>query len=70
MGVLGGCLLLGELGPTLQQPQWALDASPFTHVPKLPGADAAPLPLGILVAVVAMLLAAGAVRIRQRDLQG
>ncbi|MDQ2749260.1 MAG: ABC transporter permease [Actinomycetota bacterium] len=68
--VVGGCLLLGELGPTLRFPQWVLDVSPFSHVPKLPGADAAPLPLGILAGVAVVLLAAGAVRIRGRDLQG
>ena len=68
-GVLGGCLLLGELGPTLQFPQWVLDVSPFIHVPKLPGAHLTLLPLAALTAVAAVLLAAGAVRIRQRDLQ-
>jgi ABC-2 type transport system permease protein len=69
-GVLGACLLLGELGPTLQFPQWVMDVSPFTRVPKLPGGDAATLPLAVLVSVAAVLLAAGVMRIRQRDVQG
>jgi ABC-2 type transport system permease protein len=68
-GVLGGCLLLSELGPTLQFPQAVLDVSPFSHVPKLPGADPTPIALSILVAVAGALLAAGVLRIRQRDLQ-
>ncbi len=37
-GVLGACLLLGQLGPLLELKQWVMDISPFTHVPKLPGA--------------------------------
>ncbi len=37
-------LVLGLLGAVLQFPQWAIDLSPFTHVPQPPGAiTAAPL---------------------------
>src|SRR6202044_2349860 len=35
--VLGVIALLTVVGPTLRLPQWAMDISPFTHVPKLPG---------------------------------
>jgi ABC-2 type transport system permease protein len=46
------CLLLGQLGPILNLGQALLDVSPFTHVPKLPGAAFA---------------AAGLIAFRRRD---
>jgi len=61
-------LLLGELGPLLRVPQWAMDLSPFTHVPKLPGASVHPVPLLLLVVAAAVLVAAGLVGFRRRDL--
>ena len=36
-GVLAVVMLIGQLGPVLQLPQWVMDVSPFNHVPKLPG---------------------------------
>ncbi|NUT93370.1 MAG: ABC transporter permease, partial [Saccharothrix sp.] len=38
-------LVLGQLGPLLELDQWALDLSPFTHVPKVPGAELTATPL-------------------------
>ncbi|NUT34067.1 MAG: ABC transporter permease [Hamadaea sp.] len=61
-------LLLGQLGPLLQLPQWAMDLSPFTHLPHLPGGDAEPLPLVLLTAVAALLVAAGMAGYRRRDI--
>ena len=53
---------------TLQLPAWAQDVSPFTHTPKLPGADLAARPvLGVIVISVA-LLAAGLTAFRHRNL--
>ena len=40
-GVLGACLLLGQVGPVLKLAQWAMDPSPFTHIPKIPGGSLA-----------------------------
>lgn len=61
-------LLLGQLGPLLQLPQWAMDLSPFTHLPHLPGGDVRPLPLVLLTALSALLVAAGMAGFRRRDL--
>jgi ABC-2 type transport system permease protein len=60
-------LLLGQLGPLLQLPQWAMDVSPFTHVPRLIGeVSAGPL---VWLSVVAIALgAAGLAGFRQRDI--
>ncbi|TDD79298.1 ABC transporter permease [Actinomadura darangshiensis] len=67
-GVLTVCLLLGQVGPLLDLPQAVMDISPFTHTPKLPGGDAAPLPLIALTAVAAVIAAAGLAAFRRRDI--
>ena len=66
---LAGFLLLGQLGPVLQLPQWVMDVSPFTHVPKLPGAASVPaLPLVALTLVAAALIVVGVAAFRRRDI--
>jgi ABC-2 type transport system permease protein len=60
-------VLLGQLGPLLQLPQWAMDVSPFTHVPKL-AADVTAAPLVWLSVVAVVLGAAGLVGFRRRDI--
>ncbi|MGM1059148.1 ABC transporter permease [Saccharothrix sp. Mg75] len=65
--VLVVCLVLGQLGPLLQLDPWALDLSPFTHVPKVPGAEPAAAPLLWLTLVAAALVAVGLVAFRRRD---
>jgi ABC-2 type transport system permease protein len=67
-GVLAGCLLLGQLGPVLRLPQWALDLSPFTHVPKLPGSALSAAALVGLTLVAALAAAAGLAGFRHRDI--
>ncbi|MFD4988105.1 ABC transporter permease [Streptomyces sp. NPDC058374] len=62
------CLLIGWVGPVLDLPAVVMDLSPFTHVPKLPGADPDWAPVAVLVAVAAGVLAAGLGRLRGRDL--
>jgi ABC-2 type transport system permease protein len=63
-------LLLGPLfgAATLGLPEWAQDISPFTHTPKLPATDLALLPVVVLIAISAGLVAAGLASLRHRDL--
>lgn len=67
-GVLIVFLLLGQLGAVLDLPQALLDVSPYTHVPALPSADLAVLPLVVLTGVAVALLVAGLAGFRRRDL--
>lgn len=60
-------LLLGQLGSLFQLSQWALDISPFTHLPKLPGGEFTVLPLIWLLVVTAALTVAGLAGFRRRD---
>jgi ABC-2 type transport system permease protein len=60
-------LLLGQLGSLFQLSQWALDLSPFTHLPKLPGGAFTATPLIWLVVVTAALTIAGLAGFRRRD---
>ncbi|HEX6340327.1 ABC transporter permease [Umezawaea sp.] len=60
-------LLLGQLGPLLELDQWAMNLSPYTHVPKFPAGDVDPVPLVWLVLVAAALVAAGLAAFRRRD---
>lgn len=61
-------LLIFSIGSLAELPQWALDAEPFGHLPKLPGATFTPVPvLGeILLAVI--LIVVGTIGFRRRDL--
>ena len=61
-------LLLGQLGPIFELPQWAMDLSPFTHMPKLPGGELTATPLVWLTLVAAALIAAGLTGFRRRDI--
>jgi len=67
-GVLGACVLVTLLGPLLHLPRWARDASPFEHVPQLPGGDFSAAPLLWLCAVAAALTALGMLTFGRRDL--
>ena len=73
-GALSWTLLLSAilLGPmfgaaTLQLPAWAQDVSPFTHTPKLPGADFTAAPVFGLMVISAVLVAAGVASFRHRN---
>ncbi|MFE4173302.1 ABC transporter permease [Streptomyces sp. NPDC056909] len=66
--VAGLALALGWLGPALDLPRWAMNLSPFGHLPKLPGAEMTWPPVLVLTAVAAALTAAGLAGLRRRDL--
>ncbi|NEB76537.1 ABC transporter permease, partial [Streptomyces sp. SID14478] len=67
-GVAGLALLLGWIGPALKLPQAVMDLSPFGHLPKLPGGEMAWGPMGVLVLMTAVFVAAGLVGLRRRDM--
>ncbi len=55
-------------GSLLDLPQWLLNLSPFQHVPALPAAPMAWLPVVVLTAVAAALIAAGLAALDRRDI--
>jgi ABC-2 type transport system permease protein len=66
--VLTWCFVVGVLGVLLDLPRWLTRLSPFEHVPQLPGAGVAVLPLVVLCAIAAGLSGAGLAGIRHRDI--
>jgi ABC-2 type transport system permease protein len=56
------------LGPLIQLDQIIIDLSPFSHIPKVPGASVSATPLAWLLAVSAVLAAVGLAAFRRRDL--
>ncbi|MEU9761340.1 ABC transporter permease [Streptomyces sp. NPDC047987] len=67
-GVAGTCLALGWIGPALDLPQAVMDVSPFTHLPKLPGGTGMEWgPVLALTVVAVVLVGAGVVALRRRD---
>ncbi|MFJ3954595.1 hypothetical protein ACIPXV_31925 [Streptomyces libani] len=66
--LVGGCLAIGWLGPSLKFPAWAINLSPYTHLPKLPGADATAAPFVWLPALSALFALLGLVGVRRRDI--
>jgi polyether ionophore transport system permease protein len=65
---LVACFLLLELGALLKLSQWAVDFSPFAHVPKLPGGAVTATPLVWLTVVAGALTVAGLAGFRRRDI--
>ncbi|MYX09124.1 ABC transporter permease [Streptomyces sp. SID8375] len=66
--LVGGCLAIGWLGPSLKFPPWAMNLSPYSHLPKLPGADATAAPFVWLLALSALFALLGLVGMRRRDI--
>jgi ABC-2 type transport system permease protein len=65
---LGVVVLLLFLGSALQLSHWALDISPFSHLPKLPGGTVSAAPLAWLTGIALALAAAGMGALRRRDI--
>ena len=65
LAVAGALTMFGGM---LRADQWLLDVSPFTHVPKLPGAEVDAVPLAWLAAAALVLCTAGLAGFRRRDL--
>ncbi|MFD0363285.1 ABC transporter permease [Nocardia sp. GCM10030253] len=68
-GVLSAMLVIFFLGSLDGLPQPVLDLVPFVHPPKLPGAAFRAAPVLWLLGIAAVLLAAGIVAFRRRDLR-
>ncbi len=66
--LLVGAIVLTEFGALWSLPKALINASPFTHMPMLPGPDPQYGGLGWLALLTAVLLAAGYTGWRRRDL--
>jgi ABC-2 type transport system permease protein len=66
-GVFVVALVLGELGPLWDAPQWLMNISPFVHSPRLPAPDASLAALLPLTLVALALLVIGLLGWRRRD---
>jgi ABC-2 type transport system permease protein len=64
----GAIVLITFLGAVLGFDQWALDLSPFTHVPTLPGGELLLAPLAWLLVVGALLVVPALGGFRRRDI--
>ncbi|MGH3735259.1 MAG: ABC transporter permease [Micromonosporaceae bacterium] len=62
-------ILITYLGGLLDLPGWALNLSPYTHVPRMPADEFTATPLLILTGVAAVLVALGLAGFRRRDLE-
>jgi ABC-2 type transport system permease protein len=66
-GVLAWFVFVAFVGALLRLDQWALDLSPYTHIPKVPAGEVAAGPLLWLTVLAAVLVAAGLLGFRRRD---
>jgi ABC-2 type transport system permease protein len=60
--------VVGLFGQVLDLPQWMRDVSPFEHVPAVPAADVTWLPMVVMAAVAAGVLALAVDRLSARDI--
>ena len=65
--VVAWAFVAAMFGGMLNLPQWALNLSPFQHVPALPAASMAWLPLVDLTVLAIVLIVAGLVALDRRD---
>ncbi len=67
-GLVAWVAVAGLLGGVLDLPQWAMNLSPFEHVPGLPADSVSWLPLVALLVVAAALMALGFALLDRRDI--
>lgn len=67
--VVGYSFVVVYLGGFLQFPAWMSNLSPFGHVPRMPAAAFAGTPLFVLTLLAGVLITAGLVGFRRRDLR-
>ena len=67
-GLVAWVAIAGLLGGVLDLPQWALDLSPFEHVPGLPADSVSWPPIVALLVVAAALMALGFALLDRRDI--
>ncbi|WP_233221413.1 ABC transporter permease [Streptomyces carminius] len=67
-GLVVVVLVVGWIGPSLDLPQSVMNISPFTHLPKLPGAEVTAAPYLWLLLLAAVPLVAGIAAFRRRDI--
>jgi ABC-2 type transport system permease protein len=67
-GVLVAVLIVGQFGEILQFPQWVINLSPFSHIPLLPAEDFELLPMALLGSLAVVLVIAGLIGTRNRDI--
>ena len=65
---LAASFVIGQFGDLLDLPQAVLNLSPFTHVPAVPAAPFAAVPVLSLTAAAVSLVVVGVVAFRRRDL--
>ncbi|CAM3342076.1 ABC transporter permease [Stackebrandtia soli] len=61
-------VVVNMLGIFLQLPDWMMEASPLSHIPRVPADDVTAAPLLTMTAIAVVLLTAGFVGFRRRDL--
>ena len=62
------CALIALIGPAVRLAQGALDISPFTHVPKLPGGTVSATPIIWLCVAALTMAGVGVAGLRRRDI--
>jgi ABC-2 type transport system permease protein len=65
---LAYCAVVMLFGDLLQLPGWAMDLSPFEHLPAMPADPFDPVPVVVLLLAVGVLGASGLGALRRRDL--
>ncbi|MCW2750380.1 MAG: transporter permease, partial [Aeromicrobium sp.] len=67
-GLLGFCFVIMMFGESLHLPSWLMGVSPFRHLALMPAEDFRLVPWLVLLALSAVVAAAGIVALRRRDL--